>query len=295
MKKNKLDELPEEYFELLLKDMPDFSVKTLWYILYLFFIFTIVFNPTLYIEVPVANIVLIVLRIIMIIWIIICLIFNSKDKVMRHKPIQLSLSLIGLALVRIMLLQVIVLNSARMYSDSWDHPDPVATNLLHGIGAAILVEEFMVNILAWRHTKKCIIAGEFKKGGRGFFGEYKGRVNSVWGIVDRISPIALLLSIAGIPLMKILDFFGFYIDGHENYMIIASLLFLLYHILLYLFAYGDATSLAKVYYLKRFEENTPEYKADTEEYGLGFVFSRLILALMVIIALLIFGIFAFKS
>lgn len=79
--------------------MPKFSVKLLWCGLYLFFVFTVLHDPTIYIEVPVANIVLIVLRIIMIIWIILYLVFSSKGTVMRHKPIQLSLSLIGLAFV----------------------------------------------------------------------------------------------------------------------------------------------------------------------------------------------------
>lgn len=283
----KLDKLPKEYFVLLQKDMPEFSRGQFWRVLFLIAIFGFFLNPGLLIEIPIVKCVVYIFLTIMLLWIMICIFFSSKDTLMHHKLAYIILNIVGLALFRITFLQMLAMLSATMYCNNWDCPDPIVVYIMYGVACLVLLEELVVNILLWKYTKKFIIAGEFKENGNGFFGENNKRKDDFFGIVTCVCGGVMVLSLICIPLGRILGFFGVYIDGHDWFVPIIGLYFAIYHALLYIFAYGDSRWLAQFYYVKRFEQSTSEFKED-KEYGIGFAFTRVILAVILIIALFIF-------
>lgn len=275
------DKLPKEYFTLLQKGMPEFNRSQLWLCLLINVIFGFVYNPGLAIEIPIVQLVTNIFLVIMLLWIIPCIFFSTKDTLMRHKPAYIVLNIIGVSLFRITFLHMLTLLSATMYCNSWERPNPIVVYIMYGIACLVLLEELVVNLLAWKHTKRYIIAGEFKVDGNGFFGKYNKRVKKFWTVVTSVSSTLMPISLICIPLSRILSSFGIYIDGNEWFMPIIGLFFVAYHVLLYIFAYVNSKLLAQFYYVKRFEQNTPEFKAD-KEYGIGFFFTRLILAVILI-------------
>lgn len=283
------DKLPKEYFVLIKKNMMGFSRKNLWANFIFLVAFGCVFNPGLAIDIPIVKFLLYIFLTIMLLWLIVCLYFSSKHTLICHKPAYIILNIVGLALFRITFLQMLALLSAVMYCNTWYYPDPIVVYIIYGASCLVLVEELVVNILSWKHTKKYIIAGEFKEDGNGFFGKYNERVKKFWEVVTSVSLIVMVLSLAFIPLGRALGNFGIYIDGHKWCVPIIGLYFTAYHVLLYIFAYINSKLLTQFYYIKRFEPCTPELKED-KEYGIGFAFARFILAVIIIIAIFIFAV-----
>lgn len=281
-----LDKLPKEYFALTQKYLPEFSRKQLWRGLFIIATFGFVFNPGLLVDLPIAKCVLYIFFAIMLLWIIPCIAFSSKDTLMRNKPTYIILNIICLALFRTGLLNMLALLSACLYCNSDKHPDVIVVYIMYGAAVLISIEDIVVNILTWKLTKKCIIEGEFKKDGKQIFGKLPKQFLVIWTLLITFSPVFIALSRIIFALGKVTDF-G--IDGHNNYILITVLFILLYHLLMYILAYVDSMWLAQFYYIKRFEQSTPEFKED-KEYGIGFVITRLILAVILIFALYILAV-----
>lgn len=268
--KNKLDELPDEYFESLtplrfrkntnsvFHDTENTGLRNtsagifFWLILFLSMLFESMAFTTK-VDIFIVNFVSKSLWIITILWLFPCMFFSSKKRTAKYEAACMTFIGIGFTLFRLTLLQFIAFFSASLYSN--DCFDILSTNIIYGVAGVILIEELAVNILAWKRTEKCIIAGNFKKDGNGFlglFGKHSGLVVKIFAIAAIVSPVVMSLSRLSIFLGKSSDI---HIDGHKYCIPIIILLIVVYHCFIYIFAFGNMRLVASIYYHKRFVQS----------------------------------------
>lgn len=296
--KKQLAQLPIEYFQYQFTDrnMPKFKRSTFWLLLYLmvyFNLMSIAFTNTMDIDpIPIVRYSNDIYWILLAMWVPVCLFFTSKKNVLRFKPAYILCCIAAFGMFRITILRAITAFAAGQLCYVRGGIVTSAVHVIYDIGYLIIIEDILLNYMAWRYTQRCILDGHFREEGGGFFGKFNDSVPFLALFLEGLAP-SLISIWAFTYFMQRIHIFS--ISSGSSFVIpVIIILFIVHQLLLYIFAYADSMLLGRRYYLKRFEREAMQaelagYEEDTAAEGdsLGQTLLKLLIGVLIIFSALL--------
>ena len=280
--KRKIDELTEEDFALFPVSRIQFRRRELWCAMFVIVGYGCVMNVAWHTDVPIARTVAMGYLIAALLFSLPCLFFTSKQSILQHKIAYLKCRSISLILFRLAFLQFFTIFSVCLYCDSWNHPDEAVANILYAVAGIFVVEDLVISFFARRRMKKCLTNGDYRKGGSGFFGKLSGTASALTIVCAFVSPYLIAVSYITYALSRVIDV---RIKGRQTYLFFALVFFMVYHLIMYVCIYGQLIIMGTCYHYKLFVKDKEEIYKDSAERGIGFIFVRLILLVIILLIL----------
>lgn len=180
------------------------------------------------------------------------LVFGRK-MIKKHPVGFVRCCILSFGELKLNLLSILTMVAAYVMVDNFfdrDHNEIV--NIVYICAGAMILLDIAVNLLFWHIMKKRIIAGAYKEGGNGFFGDMKHK-DLIWSIIVKLSAIGMSASLAVIALGR---FFDLNLEAAQVPALITIIVLLMLW-LICLIAFCDALTLGRIHYIKKFglEEN----------------------------------------
>lgn len=250
MKKNRLDALPQEYFEYKISNVQKpFKQNLLAFLLLYLLLF--MFVATNYVEGEVPFCVTISKALwggLCVIYGMISIFYNVKK---GRVSVYILLTIVAMGLFVIAYWMVISHFAIVLCCLAGGNTlDPTKTNLVFLLSVILLLAGVVLYIMVYCRIKKRIIQGEYKKGGKGFWDNHT-RKKQLQQIAATAAPICMVFSSVSVFLSKFWK-----ITWDNAYTpILAVAAPLLVAAMFIPLSYGNAISMMRVYYNRRFRES----------------------------------------
>lgn len=251
--KYSIDSLPQEYFERELSHVASGANPggTLWGALFVntFFLMatpSVLISPEIF--PPYVYWCGMGLCFLLFAYLILCILFGSKKRSRRHLIACMTSSIIGFSLFQLTLwlfsAEMAMIGTCMGMGARIDVSGSIVVMI---IALIVLSEGIIINFVMWYKVKQRITEGHYKKGGGGLWGSWNHK-DTALAVIASICPVLLSVSRFAVPLGKLWN--G---EANEALTPIMSIIFpLLLSILFFVFSYGNAMLILRIYCIKKF-------------------------------------------
>lgn len=175
----------------------------------------------------------------------------GKKMIIKHPLCFIRCCIYSFAELKLFLLQTFTLITANVLSDKLiGINDELVVNCTCIFGAVMLLIDAIINLAAWKKMKNKIIAGAYKEGGSGLFGNMKNK-NKIWQRVLNVCCAVGGAAYAAMLLNRIFEDF-FYEISDYIYIPLLAVFCLALIFLFCVLAVGNAYLKGRIHYIRKF-------------------------------------------
>jgi hypothetical protein len=177
-----------------------------------------------------------------------CIFFSSKQRINRHLQGFISTTIVVTWLFQVEVwMTITIFGMALTCTDGGNLVDPGKGGVAFVAALAVLLSGVITQIFMYRRMERRILDGHFRKGGKGFWGDWKHK-DTISSIIAIVAPLLMLFGAASVFISKFWT-----ITWDKAYapaaMVVAPLLA---YSMFFICTYGNTFLFIRKYYIKRF-------------------------------------------